>query len=288
MLGILLVDKPAGCTSHDVVDVVRRRLQTRRVGHAGTLDPLATGALVVAVGSATRFLQYLPLEPKIYVGEVTFGVETTTMDAEGEVVSQQSPPGGLETLLRNAIRRFTGLIQQVPPMHSAVKKDGKPLYKYARAGIEVERKARTVHIDSIDVLDVSHSAAQLRVVCSGGTYIRSLACDLGREIGCGAHLSALRREAVGIFSIDRAIPLDQVSRERLIPLKDALGPLETVRLDADQALSIREGRSVQAHAEHLGELVGLIGPEGAVFGIARANGHMLQPECVIPSEAIDD
>ena len=287
MLGILLVDKPTGCTSHDVVDAVRRRLQPRRVGHAGTLDPLASGLLVVAVGPATRFLQYLPLAPKVYVGEVTFGVETATMDAEGEAVAEQEPPADLESHIRNALPDFIGLIQQIPPMYSAIKKDGKPLYTYARAGQEVERKPRTVHIDSLDLVSLEGPVATVRVVCSGGTYVRSLANDLGRKVGCGAHLSALRREAVGRFRVDQALDLDSVAVEKLIPLKAALPPLPLVSLDADQTLRIREGRQVEVDGFDSAILVGLTDPKGAVLGIARTLGHALQPECVIPAEAVD-
>jgi tRNA pseudouridine55 synthase len=287
VLGILLVDKPAGCTSHDVVDAVRRKLKTRRVGHAGTLDPLATGILVVAVGPATRFLQYLPLEPKVYLAEVTFGVVTTTMDGEGEVVSTAEPPTDLETQLRNVLPTFGGLIEQMPPMYSAIKKDGKPLYAYARAGQEVERKARTVHLESIDVLSVDSPKVALRVTCSGGTYVRSLANDIGEAVGCGAHLSALRREAVGRFRLEESMSLDDVAVEKLMPLKDALPPMPLVYLDVDQTQRIREGRQVDVEVEVRAGLVGLVGPNDAVVGIARAMDHTLQPECVIPAEAVD-
>jgi tRNA pseudouridine55 synthase len=287
VLGILLIDKRRGCSSHDVVDAVRRRLQTRRVGHAGTLDPLASGLLVVAVGPATRFLQYLPLEPKVYVGDFTFGVETSTMDAEGEIVAQKDPPPDLEGQILEAIPAFTGLIQQLPPMFSAVKKDGKPLYAYARAGQEVERKPRTVHIGSIEPLGVDGPVATLRVVCSGGTYVRTLANDLGRHIGCGAHLSGLRREAVGKFHVEDALAPDEAAASRIIPLKNALPPVPVLQVDAEQVRMFREGRQVELDGKAGQPLVALAGPSGEVFGIARTVGTALQPECVIPAEAVD-
>jgi tRNA pseudouridine55 synthase len=285
LLGILLIDKPAGITSHDVVNDVRRRLGTRRVGHAGTLDPTATGLLVVAVGPATRFLQYLPLEPKEYVGDVTFGIETTTQDSEGEIVSQQDAPPALEQRLVALLPQFHGLIQQLPPMYSAVKKAGKPLYAYARKGQEVARNPRTIHIESITVEEVAGPVVRLRVVCSGGTYMRTLAHDLGQALGCGAYLSSLRRDRVGRFNLDEAISLDQVELGRLIPLREALPPVPLVSLTLQDSNNIREGRAVRLSKTLEGPLAGLLNTEGAVIGMARVEGNLLQPECVIPIEA---
>ena len=220
MLGVLLVDKPLGCTSHDVVNDIRRRFHTKRVGHAGTLDPLATGLLVVAIGPATRFLQYLPLEPKEYVAEITFGKTTTTYDREGEIVSEHPFPADLRGSIEQVLPSFLGLIQQVPPMYSAVKVAGKALYKYARAGNEIERESRSVHIGAFEIEEIADSLLRARIVCSGGTYIRTLAHDLGNAVGCGAHLSGLRRTKVGRFTIDRAIPLDEIAPDRIDALND--------------------------------------------------------------------
>lgn len=287
MLGVLLIDKPPQITSHDVVHRVRRKFNTKRVGHAGTLDPMGTGLLVVAVGPATRFLQYLPLEPKEYEAEITFGVTTDSYDAEGNVVLERPVPEDLEDQIRKALPRFKGLIDQIPPVFSAVKVAGKPLYKYARAGEEVERQSRTVHIQTFDLGSVEGPRAQVRVVCSGGTYIRTLAYDLGEAIGCGAHLTALRRTRVGRFSISQAKPLDEVSGADVIPLREALPPMPLVQVSPDEAYAIREGRQVTLGEPGLNGLVGLVEPRGEVFSVARVFGNRLQPECVIPSEAFN-
>lgn len=280
MLGILVVDKPPGMTSHDVVDHVRRRLGTRRVGHAGSLDPMATGVLVVAVGPATRFLQYLPLEPKEYEAEIAFGVETDTQDAEGEVVRRTDPPPDLDKRIDDLLPRLLGPIEQLPPMYSAVKRAGKPLYAYARKGEEVERTPRTVYVDAFELID----ERRFRIVCSGGTYVRTLAHDLGQKLGCGAHLSALRRTRAGKFGLDRAIPLDEVEAVRLLSLGEALEPMPIVRLDAVGVGAIREGRTIERAA--LAPLVALAEPDGQVFSVARVEGNRLHPQCVIPSEAM--
>src|SRR5476649_403009 len=182
MFGILLIDKPLGGTSHDVVNHIRRRFGTRRVGHAGTLDPLGTGLLVVAVGPATRFLQYLPLEPKVYIAEVAFGHSTPTYDAEGELSEARPVPENLAEAIDSKLPAFRGLIQQLPPMYSAIKVGGKPLYKFAREGKEQVRESRTVHIDTFEILSIEGDKATARISCSGGTYIRSLANDLGEAL----------------------------------------------------------------------------------------------------------
>src|SRR5579871_5087584 len=218
MFGILLIDKPLGCTSHDVVNDMRRRFQTKRVGHAGTLDPLATGLLVVAVGPATRFLQYLPLEPKEYDAEITFGKSTTTFDREGDITSEAAVPADLDDVIQAVLPSFLGLIQQTPPMFSAVKIGGKALYKYARAGEEVLREPRNVHIGEFQILNVQDDKIRARIVCSGGTYIRTLAHDLGQAVGCGAYLSDLNRTRVGRFDLSQAVPLKEASPAHLLPL----------------------------------------------------------------------
>lgn len=285
MFGILLIDKPEGISSHDVVNRIRRRFQTRRVGHAGTLDPLATGALVVAVGPATRFLQYLPLEPKEYFGTIAFGVSTTTLDREGEVVRQRPVPDNLGALLEVALPRFLGIIEQVPPMYSAIKKDGKPLYELARLGKQVERRPRRVHIDTFEIVGLHGHEASFRVVCSGGTYVRTLADDLGEALGCGAHLSSLRRTRVGRFHIGSAVSLEGASPIELIPLAEALAPMPMVQLSAPQVADARMGRALDVDGSlPEGALAALLdGP--SVIGVARSRAGRLYPECVIPAEA---
>jgi tRNA pseudouridine55 synthase len=307
LLGILLIYKPIGITSHDVVNAIRRKMSTKRVGHAGTLDPLGTGLLVVAVGPATRFLQYLPLEPKEYQGTITFGKRTNTYDAEGEVISSGPVPADLAAQLEAIKPRFMGLVEQIPPMYSAVKVAGKPLYKYARQGEEVDRQTRTIHISELDLV-VDGDVATYRLVCSGGTYVRTLADDLGQAIGCGAYLTALRRTRVGRFSLEGSVPLDGVTASHLIPLRSALDPMQIIELDSRQTAAIREGQQVTVSAESSpaqqgagGEegvrggahadspnIVALADPNGQVFSVARLIGNLVQPECVIPSEALDD
>jgi tRNA pseudouridine55 synthase len=250
------------------------------------LDPLGTGLLVVAVGPATRFLQYLPLEPKEYEGTIKFGQRTNTYDAEGDVISEGHVPEDLEQILIQLKPRFLGLIEQIPPMHSAVKVSGKPLYKYARQGEVVERQVRTIHISELD-LTVKVESVDYRLVCSGGTYVRTLADDLGQAVGCGAYLTGLRRTRVGRFSLNGSTSLDQVSPEHLMPLRHALEPMRVVELNERQAMAIREGQQVTVGESAQAGIVALADPGGQVFSVARLVGNLVQPECVIPSEAFD-
>ncbi|MCB0824751.1 MAG: tRNA pseudouridine(55) synthase TruB [Armatimonadetes bacterium] len=286
MLGIVLIDKPKGITSHDVVSRLRRRFQTKRIGHAGTLDPLATGLLVLAVGPATRFLQYLPLEPKEYISTFKFGQTTNTFDAEGEVTQTRSVPANLEAAIAHNIDQFRGEIQQTPPMYSAVKVNGQPLYKYARKGEEVEVKSRTVFIEEMELLEINGDEAEFRIVCSGGTYIRTLAHDLGEAIGCGAYISQLARTQVGEFDIEDAVTLEDVGESDLIPLSKALKPMPLERLNPIQIEYVRNGRQIQFRHSLTAKTIGLTDQEGNVIGIGHVVGNMVQPECIIPAEVI--
>ncbi len=286
MLGVLLVDKPAGVTSHDVVQSVRRRLGTRRVGHAGTLDPVATGLLVVAVGPATRFLQYLPLEPKVYECTFRFGETTKTYDSEGDVDERRPVPPDLVAKIAEALPRFTGPIEQLPPLFSAVKKEGKPLYAYARQGEEVEREPRRVFVERFETLVVDTPEAEFRVVCSGGTYVRSLAHDLGEAVGCGAHVVELERTHVGRFALEDAVRPDDVTADRLIPLREALPPMPLIRLNPGQMDRVRTGQFVKVPVAPPEDYVALTDPDGAVVSVARVDGQLLHPECVLPAEAL--
>ena len=204
--GLLVIDKPGGITSHDVVQRVRRALHIKQVGHTGTLDPMATGVLVICVGVATRVSEYLLGHDKAYRATIRLGVETDTYDAIGQVVATQ--PVDLQRAgIEAALAQFVGAIQQVPPMHSALKRDGQKLYELARAGIEVERAPRPVIMHAIDLIDYQAPDVTIDVRCSAGTYIRSLAHDLGAALGTGAHLIGLRRTVVGPFRLDQAIGL---------------------------------------------------------------------------------
>ncbi|MCX7800045.1 MAG: tRNA pseudouridine(55) synthase TruB [Fimbriimonadales bacterium] len=279
-----MIDKPAGITSHDVVSRVRRSLGTRRVGHAGTLDPIATGLLVVAVGHATRFLNYLPLEPKRYEGVARFGVATATYDSEGEPTETRPIPEDLEERIGQVGERFVGAVRQLPPMFSAVKKDGRPLYEYARKGVEVEREEREVWIDALDVEVVPPDRARICVVCSGGTYVRTLVHDLGQAVGCGAHVVELRRTQVGRFRVEEAIAQEEASPERLIPLSEALD-LPMARLTEPQLRLFRNGNPVRMRLREPSPHAAVCDLEGNVVGLARCGVATLEPEIVIPSDA---
>jgi tRNA pseudouridine55 synthase len=285
MLGILIVDKPLGMTSHDVINTLRRKFQTKRVGHAGTLDPQATGSLVVAIGPATRFLQYLPLEPKVYECEIFFGEERNTQDSEGEVVAQKPVPENLKELLLEKVKLLTGEVDQLPPMYSAVKKHGKPLYFYARQGEEIERETRRIFVSEFELLDFYEgNKAHMRIVCSGGTYVRTLAHDLGQLVGCGAYLSALSRTRVGKFELEEAAPLDDVSESDLIPLREALAPMPEYQLNIAQERMIADGQMVRASKPYDCRYVMLVNGAGEVVSVASVSeGVLLQPQCVIPT-----
>ena len=284
MIGVLLVNKPTGMTSHDVVQRVRRALGTRRVGHAGTLDPLATGLLVLAVGPATRFLQYLPLEPKEYFCTFHFGQCTNTYDSEGVVTQESEIPEDLPSRISATLPQFQGLIEQLPPIYSAIKKAGKPLYAYARKGEEVEIEPRRVFIEAFECLKVDQSRADFRIVCSGGTYVRSLAHDLGLAIGCGAHVVELQRTRVGQFDVDHSVELDEVSEARLVPLATALDPMPMVSLNAVQLERVYNGQWVKATSPPPEQHVALLDTDGFVVSIAKVEGDLLHPQCVIPCE----
>ncbi len=205
--GLLIIDKPSGLTSHDVVNRVRRATNIRPVGHAGTLDPMATGVLVVCLGQATRVSEYLLGHDKAYHAKIRLGIETTTDDADGEVVATRGVNVDRAAVER-ALALFAGEIQQIPPMYSAIKRDGQKLYELARQGIEVEREARSVIIRSIELRGYQAPDVTIDVQCSAGTYLRSIARDLGAALGTGGHLIELRRMAAGPFTIEQALPLE--------------------------------------------------------------------------------
>lgn len=208
--GAILVDKPAGMTSHDVVDEIRRYFGIKKVGHCGTLDPNATGLLIIVLGKATKLSERLMSDDKVYEGTAKFGETTDSYDIDGELVSSLPvPPMSLDTLNQEA-DTFVGDILQTPPMASAIKKDGVPLYKLARKGIEVERKPRLIHIYKFKFLTYEEPLGTFRVACTKGTYVRSLVHDLGQKLGCGAHLTTLRRTVSGKFDIADAMHLDKL------------------------------------------------------------------------------
>jgi tRNA pseudouridine55 synthase len=241
--GVGIVDKPAGWTSHDVVAKARGLLGTRKVGHAGTLDPDATGLLVLGVGRATRLLAYVSRLDKSYAGEVVLGTATSTLDASGEVTGTWDMARVSLAEVRAAAAGLTGDVLQVPPMVSAKQVGGRRLHELARAGVEVERQPVAVRVERIEVDEpVAPGVFPVSVVCSSGTYVRSLAADLGAELGGGAHLRRLRRTAVGPFTVDEAVPLEALSPERLLPPAEALRGRPRVVVDDDMAALVRNGR----------------------------------------------
>ena len=208
--GALLIDKPVGYTSHDVVDAIRRRFQIKKVGHCGTLDPNATGLLIIVLGRGTKLSERLMSSDKVYEGTIKFGETTDSYDADGELVaSLPVPPLSLEQL-NEAAAPFVGDQMQTPPMVSAVKKDGVPLYKLARKGIEVEREARLIHIYNFRFSAYQEPIGHFRLACTKGTYVRTIAHELGQKLGCGAHLATLRRVASGKFDVAQSMPLREV------------------------------------------------------------------------------
>lgn len=307
--GLLLVDKSAGPTSADVVRRARHCLGVRRVGHAGTLDPFATGLLLVCVGRVTRLVRYLHLLPKIYRARVRLGEETTTLDPEGEVVSRS---GGWRKLDRERVEAaaagLTGTIEQVPPRYSAVKMEGRRAYEVARAGEEVCLEARPVHVASFRVLAFELPDLEVETVVATGTYVRALARDLGRALGCGAHLRALRRTAIGPFLVEEALGDDELDEVGSVELArsaawrtpaGAVAWLPRRNLDAEEANRVRHGGRLPR-----GTVVPGRGPEGsegpwvpvalddeglpvallrddALLAVAEAEGRCLQPRVVL-------
>jgi tRNA pseudouridine55 synthase len=222
--GALLIDKPVGPTSHDVVDAIRRRFQIKKVGHCGTLDPNATGLLIIVLGRGTKLSEKLMGDDKVYEGTIKFGETTDSYDADGEITaSLLVPPLTLEQLNEEATK-FIGDQMQMPPMVSAIKKNGVPLYKLARKGIEVEREPRLIHIYNFRFTNYAEPLGEFRVACTKGTYVRSIAHDLGQKLGCGAHLATLRRSVSGKFDVADATRLDDVMNLTVAELEKKVLP----------------------------------------------------------------
>lgn len=249
--GVVLLDKPYGMTSQSAVTSVKRLLHADKAGHTGTLDPMATGLLPVCLGEATKYSQDLLDADKVYQARLRFGIQTDTGDAQGQIIAEKSTAEVADNamakrLINGVLPRFIGEIEQVPPMYSALKRDGKPLYEYARAGVEIERESRKITIYSITVLDVSWPEIALEVHCSKGTYIRVLAEDIGHALGCGAHLIGLRRTMVGHLSLDRAVTLDGITdlAAQVLPVDALLQSLPELTVDDHQAKRLEMGQRV--------------------------------------------
>jgi tRNA pseudouridine55 synthase len=283
--GRLVVDKDAGWTSHDVVAKVRGILHTKKVGHSGTLDPDATGVLLVGVGGVTRLLRFLTALPKTYTGEIVLGTETTTLDASGEVTASHDMHDVTLLEARAAAKTLTGAILQVPPMVSAVQVGGRRLHELARQGIEIEREARPVQVSRFD-LDATDDPLVLRatVECSSGTYVRVLAADLGHALAGGAHLRALRRTAIGSFSVADAKRIDEISHADLRSPADALRDYPSVVADGPTAGEIANGKVLPA--DQLGASGDgpwrVLGSDGTLLAVyERHRGTTVKPAVVV-------
>lgn len=282
--GLAVVDKPAGWTSHDVVAKARGLLGTRRVGHAGTLDPDATGVLLLGVGRVTRLLRFLTALGKAYEAEVVLGTATTTLDDSGEVVATWDMAGLTPAQVRSATAAFVGEIDQVPPMVSAVKVGGRRLHELARQGLEVERQARRVTVHTFEVDPTPDPLVyRARVACSSGTYVRCLAADLGEALGGGAHLRRLRRLSVGAFGLDEALPLAELGPDRLLSPAEALRGLPVVQLDEGGAAAIGKGqRPAHPDAARLGSgPAAALDDQGRLVAVVEAAGGVLRPVVVM-------
>ncbi len=266
--GLAVVDKEPGWTSHDVVAKARGLLGTRKIGHSGTLDPDATGLLLLGVGKVTRLLRYLGLTTKRYEGVVVLGTATSTLDASGDVTGTWDMSGVTVDDVRAAAAGFTGDILQVPPMVSAIQVDGRRLHELAREGVEVERAARPVTVHELTVSEpVAPGCFPIEVACSSGTYIRTLAADLGTALGGGAHLRDLRRTAIGSFGVDEAVALEQLTPERLLAPLAAMRDLATVAVDDDVATAVGHGKVLPV------DVLGVDGP--GPWAVAGPAGSLL-------------
>ena len=272
MHGILLIDKSPGMTSHDVVRRLRRLLGTRRVGHTGTLDPMATGVLPVAVGEGTRLVEFLMEGDKEYLATLRLGMTTTTQDAEGDLLDERPWQEVDSVALEKAVADLRGAILQLPPMYSALKRNGVPLHRLARQGVEVEREPRPVTIFRLDILRVDLPLVEIAVTCSKGTYVRTLAYDLGEALGCGAHLTALRRTRSGPFAVADCLTLDALDgwpADRPLPLlgpRAALPGLAVVRVEPGAAARLANG--IPPSAAECGRGAGLENGDRVLFEVA--------------------
>ncbi|MEW5771705.1 MAG: tRNA pseudouridine(55) synthase TruB [Pseudomonadota bacterium] len=275
--GVLLLDKPAGLTSNTALQKAKRLFNAAKAGHTGTLDPFATGLLPLCLGEATKFSQFLLEADKVYRAEVKLGVRTSSGDLDGEVIAE-APVQVDEARLRAALAPFLGEIEQVPPMHSALKHQGRPLYEYARQGVEIPRKARRVVVHALELEGLCGDVCTLRVHCGKGFYVRALADDLGQRLGCGAHLIGLRRLAVGAFSVADAVTLEALAEMDegqldacLAPADALIASLPVVDLDVEAAWQVGHGQAVWLPRLQVGELYRLYGPDGGFLGVAEVD-----------------
>lgn len=288
--GILCIDKPTGPTSHDVVSRVRRLANTRKVGHGGTLDPLSSGLLVLALGRATRLLEYVQSQPKAYRALVRLGITSSTYDGEGDLEDTgvvDVPPKRLVAELN----KFRGEIEQMPPMFSAVKQQGKPLYELARQGVVVQRKTRRVTIYELEILTYEPPDLTLYIRCSGGTYIRSLAHDLGQELGCGAYMAGLRRTEVGQLALQDAAPLQELNAEtlpdRLLPVDAVVAHMPQLGVEQSDARRLSQGQLIaRGDDDPEALLVRVYDTESRFVGIATSHDDGWRPRKIFYDESL--
>lgn len=287
--GMLLLNKRSGVSSNHALQEVKRLFSAAKAGHTGSLDPLASGVLPICFGQATKFSQFLLNTTKQYIVDIRLGIATSTGDAEGEIISERSVPTLTESELQGLLKKFTGTIQQVPPMHSALKKNGVRLYELARKGIEVERKPRSVTIFDLSVEQYNCPILSLNVHCSKGTYIRTLAEDIGKTIGCGAVVASLKRTKVADFDISDCCELDQLNREDsdqrlsyLLPLDRIVQSMPSVEFDNESVFHIRQGQAVLSSQAPARGWVRLYTQSHQFFGI----GEVLPDKTVAPRRLI--
>lgn len=279
--GIILLDKPKGLSSNKALQRVKRLFDANKAGHTGSLDPLATGMLPICLGEATKISAYLLDSNKSYIADCQLGVRTDTGDAEGEVIFRGALTNITQSLVEQVLPKFRGEIQQIPPMHSALKKDGVPLYKLARKGIEVERQPRTVRIDVLKLLHFQGDCLKLEIRCSKGTYIRSLVDDIGEVLGCGAHLAGLRRTQVDPFNEPDMVSLDDLNTMQeqgvtsldsaLLPVETALANWPSVTISPENESYLRQGQSIFMPKLESDVLLRLHGESGSFIGIGIVN-----------------
>jgi tRNA pseudouridine55 synthase len=288
--GFLTIDKPGGITSNRVVSEVKKATGIKKVGHAGTLDPMATGAVVTAIGPVTRLIKYVQDQEKEYLATALFGVATDTLDADGAVLTREPMPISPEEVV-DAAARFIGTICQIPPMVSALKHEGRRLYELAREGVVIERDARPVEIHEFEILTVGappYPEVTFRVVCGKGTYVRSLADDLASALGGRAHLTALRRTRIGTLTLEQhGLPLDDIEdwADKLLAPSDALGRLPQVVVGEETARGVRHG--MRFLASELAEApedvpTRVLDTDGRLLAVYRRNGDLARPEVVLP------
>ena len=273
---MLLVDKPRDHTSHDVVARLRRKLGMRRIGHAGTLDPMATGLLLVGVGRATRLLRFLSDLPKTYEGTARLGVETETLDADGAVTNERPVTAGIDDV-RAAMAALRGDSMQDPPAYSAVKVGGRKLYEAARAGERLEAEPRPIHVTAFDLLARRGDDVDFRVTCSSGTYVRVLLAEVGDSLGCGAHLTTLRRIAIGPFGVEAAAAPDDPGAP--LPIERAVAHLPRIELDEAEAIAASYGRILGPAA--IDGPYAVVAPGGDLIGVYRDEGPKARPLVIL-------